>query len=720
MSSLFDRKKILPRFKWIAIAMLFLGIVVIIRAATIAIGERDYWTKVASALKKEDVDVKPVRGNIYDCEGRLLASSLPEYSLFLDFKAIKEAGNDSIFLSKMDSICIGLNDIFPERSAEEFKQNLMEGRKKDSRHWKVWGKRVTYNIYSEVQRLPFFCLGKNKSGFHIEEYNARKHPHGSMGLRTIGSLYAAKDSAKCGLELQYDSVLRGEMGKITRQKVMNKYLSITVKEPVNGADIVTTLNVDFQDIAERALLSELKEIDGDVGVVVVMEVATGDVKAMVNLTKCESGEYAEMKNNAVSDLLEPGSVFKTASMMVVLDDGKCDTTAVISTGNGVRDMYGAKMRDHNWARGGYGTITMADAMRFSSNVGVSVLADNYYHKEPEKFVEGLYKLGIHDDLKLPFPGYATPKIRMPERNGNGHLTNWAATTLPWMSIGYETQVPPISTCTFYNAIANGGKMMRPRFVKSIMKDGQVIEEFPTEVMREQIAKPTTIEKMTKMLFSVVDRGTGKRAKSKNFAVAGKTGTAQIASGGGYKNGAMHYLISFCGFFPAFKPQYTCIVCIQKGGAASGGLMCGKVFNEVSEGIMAQTMKRKTTEEKNTASQYSPIVKNGNISAAGYVLDELGIDTDSDFQNNYKTSGKTVWGKSESEANKKAVILRKEQMAKNKNEMPNVYGMGVRDALVILENCGLKVQTRGRGKVQSQSISAGTKIKKGDSCLIILG
>lgn len=719
MSSLFDRKKILPRFKFIAFIILALGLVVIGKAASIIIWEHDYWTKVASKTHKEGVVTKPVRGNILSSDGHVMASSLPEYMLLMDFHAVKEAGNDSLLLANMDSICNGLHEIFPERSAEEFKQGMMAAHDKEEKNYRIWGgKHVTHNVYSQVKELPVFRLHPYKGGFHVEVFNARQHPYRSLALRTVGSLYGAKDSAKCGLELYYDSVLRGETGIVNRQKVMDKYLSLTVKEPVDGADIVTTLDVSMQDLAERAIVSELKEINGDVGVVIVMETSTGDVKAIVNMAKIDDGSYAEVKNNAVSDLLEPGSVFKTASMMVALDDGVCDTNEVVHTGSGVKDMYGAKMRDHNWARGGCGTVNMVKAMEKSSNIGVSCIIDRYYRKNPEKYVKGLERLGLRDDLGLPFPGYATPKIRMPERNSKGNLTNWPLTTLPWMSIGYETQIPPISTCTFYNAIANGGKMMRPRFVKRIEKNGEVLQEFPPEVMREHIASETTIEKITKILTSVVSNGTGKKASSKLFKVAGKTGTAQISKGkAGYKSGAMHYLISFCGFFPADNPQYTCIVCIQKAGAASGGLMCGKVFHEVSEGIMAQSVRRAAVDAKDEAGIPNPNVKNGNVGAAGYVLEELGITTDSNFQNKYK-NGKNIWG--QATAQNQNVLLEERKEKQNKENVPDVYGMGARDAVYLLENCGLKVKIQGRGKVQSQSIAPGEKVKKGSICHIVLG
>ena len=546
MSSMFDRKKIIKRYKVVAYAMLAVGLVVLFKVAYIATAKRSYWMKVAATLKRDSVDVKPIRGNILSCDGRLMASSLPEYRMYMDFKAGGDENEtrDSLWEAKVDSICMGLHEIFPEKSAAEFKKHLEEGRSRGSRHWPVWRRRVSYSTFSDVKKLPVFNLSANKGGFHFEKFNARQRPFGSLAKRTIGDLYGAKDTAQFGLELSYDSILRGKVGKINRQKVRNKFLDITVQDPVNGADIVTTIDVNIQDLAERSLVDELKLINGNVGVAVVMEVKTGDIKAIVNMAKCADGEYYEIKNSAVSDLLEPGSVFKTASLMVALDDGVVDTTYTVDTGSGIWDMYGAKMRDHNWHRGGYQVLTLPQTLEYSSNIGVSRIIDKYYGKNPEKFVQGLDRIGIREDLKLPIVGYAPPRIRMPKKNKRGQYVNWSKTALPWMSIGYETQVPPISTLTFYNAIANGGTMMRPRFVKAVMKDGQVIREFPPQVIKQRICKEKTLREITTILEHVVSQGLGKKAGSTSFKVAGKTGTAQISKGAaGYKSGTMNYLLS---------------------------------------------------------------------------------------------------------------------------------------------------------------------------------
>ena len=311
----------------------------------------------------------------------------------MDFKALRVAKKDTLFCEKIDSICTGLNAIFPDRTAAEFKKHLMEGFEKNKQHWPVWNRRINYSTFSEVRRLPVFRLKTNQGGFHWEEHNARRLAYGSLAGRTIGKMFGAKDTAQCGLELSYDSLLRGVEGIRHRRKVLNRYLDITDTPPENGADIVTTIDVSMQDLAERALLKELRLINANVGVAIVMEVKTGDIKAIVNMTKCDDDDYHEIKNHAISDLLEPGSVFKTASIMVALDDGVVDTTYRVETAGGVWPMYGREMKDHNWRRGGYGMLTLPQTLMVSSNIGVSRIIDDHYHNTPEKFVQGIYRLG---------------------------------------------------------------------------------------------------------------------------------------------------------------------------------------------------------------------------------------------------------------------------------------------------------------------------------------
>lgn len=717
--SKFDSNKIMPRYSAIALVMAMIAFAVVVKAGYIMTVKRSYWEQVADRVKKDSVSVTPKRGNILSCDGELMASSLPEFMVFMDFKQLCDAKNDSLWESKLDSICMGLNRIFPERSTKEFKSNLQEGFAKKSRHYPIWRRRIDYNTFTEIQALPIFKLGKFASGFHYEEFNARQRPYGSLAQRTLGDMFGAKDTARCGLELAYDSILRGSNGITHRRKVLNKFLDIMDTPPIDGADIVTTIDVSMQDLAERSVINELKEINGNVGVAIVMEVATGDVKAIVNMEKCVDGNYREIKNHAVSDLLEPGSVFKTASILVALDDGVVDTTCMVETAGGVWPMYGRQMKDHNWRRGGYGTISLPRTLEVSSNIGVSRIIDDHYHNCPEKFVQGIYRTGLATDLKLPLVGSSPAKIRMPKKNSRGQWLNWSKTALAWMSIGYETQIPPISTLTFYNAIANNGKMMRPRFVKQVIKDGQVIMDFPPEVVKghEQIAKPQTIKTMQTILEHVVSQGLGKKAGSPSFKVAGKTGTAQMSKGvAGYKSGTMNYLLSFAGFFPADAPRYSCIVCIQKSGLpASGGGMSGVVFHHIAEGIMAQDLKLDVKDARDSTSILVPQVKDGNILAADYVLSTLGIKTNRNWKENTNYTS-PIWGKALINSNCIDLTSYKPQ---DKRIMPDVIGMGARDAVYLIESRGVKCKLQGRGHIVKQSIPAGNYIKKGEVCLLTL-
>ena len=722
--SKFKSDKVMPRYFAIAVVLTLIGFAVVGKAMYIMTAKKVYWTKVADRLKRDSVSVKPSRGNILSCDGQLMASSIPEYKVYMDFQAgrddsIHAQKQDSIWEEKIDSICEGLSQIFPSKTADEFKTHLIAGKKRvlkngkeGARHYPIWPRRIDYNTFCEVRKLPIFKEPIYKGGFHWEEFNARRRPFGSLAQRTIGDMFGAKDSAKYGLELSFDSILRGKNGLMHRRKILSKYLDIPVLLPEDGADIVTTIDVGMQDLAERAMIEELKEINGEMGVAILMEVKTGDIKAIVNMTRGADGEYREAVNNAISYRCEPGSVFKTASFLVALDDGVVDTSFVIHTGSGVMNMHGRDMKDHNWRRGGYQDINVARALEVSSNIGVSYVIDKFYGSNPKKYVEGLYRVGIHEDLKIPLVGYHAPMIRMPDTKTTDRAKYWSKTTLPWMSIGYETQIAPINTVTFYNAIANNGKMMQPRFVKQIVKNGEVLREFEPVVLKERIAKPQAIKTMQTILEHVVSQGLGRRAGSKSFKVAGKTGTAQVADQyGGYHSGTTRYWLSFAGYFPADDPRYTCIVCLKKTGLpASGGGMSGLVFHHISEGVMAQNLKLDVDDARDTLSIMVPDVKGGDLVAANYVLDNLGVKTNTNWSGSY-AEGNPVWGKI-IKTNKDVTLA---SVSTQKGIIPDVLGMGARDAVYLLESRGVKVKLRGRGKVKSQSIYAGTAIKQGMVC-----
>ena len=718
----------------VAAIMTFLAVVVVLKAGYIMTVQKTYWQTVAAKVRLDSVLVNPLRGNILAAGNQRLACNLPEYRVYMDFQAIRDSKCDTLWHDSLGrptkdllALCEGLHRVFPSRSAKAFLDSLeaayayidSKGRRK--RCYPIWKRRIDYMTYKQLKELPIFCLGPYRSGFSGVELMVRNRPYGSLASSIVGAAYKESGKAYSGLELAYDTILAGTPGIKHRRKVLNKFINISDTAAVDGADLVSTIDVFVQDLAERSLKKELIKDKAYTGVAIVMEVETGDIKAMVNLDKDSLGRYYEGRNHAIADLLEPGSVFKTASILTAIDDGYIKDTAncIVHTGCGIMEMYGAKMRDHNWHRGGYGDINVSRILQVSSNIGVSWLIDKFYGDNPGKFVDGIHRLGLATDLKLPFPEYEAPRVRHPRKDKTGrHWANWSKTALPWMSIGYETQVPPISTLTFYNAIANGGKMVRPRFVSRIEKDGEVIKEFPVQVIKNQICKnPASIGVIQDILYKVVHVGLGKTAGSKSFHVSGKTGTAQKAHNGSYKSGTVDYLLSFCGYFPSgkdadgkpVKPKYSCIVCIQKSGLpASGGLMSGQVFHDIAEGIMARNVRYDVSSSRDSLSCFVPEVKSGNILAADYVLSHLGLKTTTEWSGSYST-GNPIWGTAEKET--KEVKLSKVPMTPE-GIMPDVMGMGARDAVYLLESRGLKVIIKGRGKVHQQSIAYGKPYRRG--------
>lgn len=716
----FEKKYISTRVTVIVVVAVLFVIAIIARAVVTATVENERWKKLGAVSVGDTVPLPAARGNILSADGQLMASSLPDYKVYIDFlsgverydsldargnklrvyDAEQMAKKDTMWLESMDTICRGLANICPNYTYEEHRKHLMAGLTNHKRYWDVSPRTVLNFIqYNDLMRLPVFNKkNRYESGLTIIPRNNRNKPFGSLAKRTLGEMFGAKDSARSGLELAYDSLLRGEPGEKHNKKVLSKFLSIIDKEPVDGYDLVSTIDVSMQDICESALREKLHELDASMGVVVLMEVKTGDVKAIVNLMRYDDGNYYEARNYALAALMEPGSTFKTASIMVALDDGYITPSTTVDTGNGIYNMYGAKMKDHNWAtRGGYGVLDVPHILMVSSNIGVSRIVDENYHHQPQKFVEGLRRVGIGTPLGLPFDGAADPVIRTPNKE------NWSKTALAWMSIGYETQIPPISTVSFYNAIANGGKMVRPRFVKGISKKGEMVEEFPVEVIKPQICKKSTLDDIQNILYRVVNdkAGLGKKAGNPYFHVSGKTGTAQVATGGSYKSGKNEHLVSFCGYYPSEDPQYTCVVAIRHGYyVASGGGQAGPVFSKIAQRIYSKNVTTDINLARDTAAVFVPDVKTGNVMAARYVLDELGV----------KANGAQgyEWGAAAIGAG--GVDFR--PVEQKKNAVPNVVGMGAKDAVYAMTSNGLKVRMKGRGKVVRQSVEAGVHVVKG--------
>ena len=696
--------KLSQRFSIIIIVVIIISCLILYKAGQTVFIDREGWLTKVSQLKVEDKTIDPVRGNIFASDGRLMASSIPQYYVYIDFKA-DGLRKDSL-MNNMDALCKTLAQRFGERTPAGWRAHIMRGYNSQSRYYRLIRRRISYTEKKDFATIPFLKYPPHKSGVQMIEMAQRIKPFGSLASRTIGDVYGDQSKGgKNGLELAYDSLLRGTPGIGTRQKLVGRYYTTAQVEPVNGVNITTTIDIDIQDITQTALMNKLAEIEAESGTAVVMEVKTGAIKAISNLGRTSSGQYMETKNYAVSDESEPGSTFKVASMMVALDSGYVHPNDSVDTGPGYYFYKGARMTDHNINHGGYHTISAAQTIWYSSNIGVAKIILKGYENNPSAYVEALYRIGLNEPFDLDIPGAGRPKIRHPKDQNR----YWSKTSLSWMSFGYETQIPPIYTLAFYNAIANDGCMVKPYFVKSISKEGTVIKQMETQVIRNQICKESTLKEIRQMLLDVVEQGTGKPVKSERLKIAGKTGTAQISRGkAGYRSGGVSHQVSFCGYFPADHPIYSCIVVIRNPriGYASGGTMAGGVFKHIAECTYAQSCTLPI--ERDTVTQYLPMVKSGNYKAITYVLSKLQLPCEDKHKD---------WDWATTSSAGTNISLK--EFTLKENIVPSVKGMGAKDAVYLLENMGLRVHLSGMGKVSTQSKPAGQRFRKGETIALYL-
>ena len=700
------RSSILIRFAVVYGFILLLFVAVIYKIAVLQFVEKEQLMKMEERNTRANIKSKPNRGNIFACDGRLMASSIPTYYIYMDTRVpALHKDTNRLFNQYVDSVALSLSSYFGNKSKAEYLSMLKRAFNEKKGELQLYPHRISYSQLKDIRKMPLFNKGRNKSGLITKELLRREKPFGSLASRTIGDIYADElKGGKNGLELYYNRELLGVQGLSTRQKVANQFVETVQVEPIDGMDIMTTIDIDLQDIAEKALVDSVRSYHAESGYAVLMEVATGEVKAIVNMQKNADGSYSENKNGVVADLLEPGSTFKTLSLIAMIDDGKAKITDTIQTGGGTRRFANRIMRDHNAHKGGYHTITLGEALHASSNVGISAAVYKAYGHNPSEFVDKLYKMGMNEDMKLEIPGSSGPLIRHPKDKSK----HWYKTTLPWMSIGYESQVPPIYMLAYYNAIANKGKLIRPHFVTSIMQNGRVVKSFGTETVRESICKPSTLKVVHEALLGVVEgeKGTGHAARSKYVRIAGKSGTAQISKGGkGYKVGGTNYLVSFCGYFPADNPLYTCIVVIRdpQKGYASGGTMSGSVFKSIAEHTMALKSNLKPENmvlDSNLVFPFFPIAKSGNCNALETAMSDLGL----------KWNGKSSdWVKTLNENESMSI----EPIAIDKNLVPDLIGMGAKDAMFLSGQSGLRVQLMGKGKVVSQNPRPGESYQRGE-------
>lgn len=708
----------LPLEMVVILGLFFLGAFVIQKdAATLIFTQKDYWEAVRERFTRDSVCLPAMRGNLLACDGRVMVASLPEYRIAMDFLIIDkdsaqrvkaQAYRDSMILCKLDSISHGLAEIFPDKNTAWFRNRILEGKRRNSHSWRLYPGRATYLQMTAIKQLPLFREGQRKSGLLTEDNAQRKKIYGSLAGRTLGDVYPDSNAAKAGLELCYDTLLRGRDGIYHTERVRNKPLQFVDKMPEDGHDLQTTIDIRMQDIVEKALKDKLYELEGaKIGVAIVMEVATGDVKAISSLTrKADSSPrgygFYEIQNHALNALWEPGSTFKTGSIMVAMEDGYITPDTRVDCEHGVKLMYGRHMTDHNRHKGGYGELTVTQILGQSSNIGVSKIIDQYYHDQPEKYVQGLYNIGVGIPLSMPMG--ADPKVRMPRKEGK-YYVNWSNTALPWMSIGYESQLSPMSTLAFYNAIANNGRMVRPRFVKAELKNGQVIREFPVEVIKERICSERTLRGIQDILEKVVSEGLGKKAGNRRFRVSGKTGTAQALENGSYAG--RNYMVSFCGYYPSDAPKYSTIVCIYEHTAfPSGGGQCGPVFSRISQLVMNDGLGQMPQAASDSNSIFLPSISAGNMQETRALMKYMKIAWK-------EAMGKAQdWGSVQYDTlpNRPLIITSKAQI--KPGIVPDVKGMGAKDIVMAMQKAGLKVRLHGQGRACSQSLPPGKKITNG--------
>lgn len=676
------------------IALGFLA--VIVQICKIQIKEREQWLNIAKNQIALERPIAPMRGNIYDCEGRLLVGSLPKYTLTMDTRVqAMHLGGDTLFYNNVDSISYGLSSIFKDKSPQQYRQMLVSAFKRGDGRLKLQPKPVSYTEMKAVKAMPFFKKGQYKSGLISDESHQRVMPFGSLAKRTLGSIYGETGQGNSGLEKRYDELLKGKPGISQRQRIAGRYENVTIEEAVNGCDLITTINADMQDQVESLLRQRIEMIEGEWGCCILMEVKTGEIKAICNLDRTADGRYVEMMNHAVTRV-EPGSTFKTISLMAALDDGKIDyetdSFEVYSGGWKYSDtrIYDAHPRDTIYS--------VRDAMAASSNIALAKIVTQSYEKKAGKFADRLEKLGIADSIPCEIPGAQTPVISRPNDN----------TTLAKMSYGYSVELSPLQILTFYNGIANNGKMISPIIVKEIQKNGVTQKRFETQVLQSSLCKTSTLNAIRSCLHAVVwddHLGTAalnpwgqKKAQSDIVTIAGKTGTAQIFENGHYSS--RHHRIAFVGYFPEENPQYSCICVIHhphKYGAYDAGGDCGRVVRHIAERTMA-SMSATDSEEMSMPydSISKPQIKGGQqsrikLAAKGTKVHVSKVDSE--------------WAKIDKGMQAVAVKI-------EPNSVPNVIGMGARDAVYAIEQTGMKVQLSGKGRVVTQSVNAGQKAIKG--------
>ena len=662
-------KNILTRLYIVAGFLFLFAIAVLVKLVSIQMVEGEKYRKLAMDRTEKMFTIAPKRGNLYSDDGSLLATSVSRYTIRFDAETVGKRDFEDNVKPLSDSLAKLLGN------TSSHYQQLLRKAKANKNRYALIARNLHYSDYVAVKQFPLFNKGPYKGGLIIEQKIVREHPLGKIAERSVGYERVDEDGyyTRVGLEGAFGQYLRGVEGKRLKQKIAKgQWKPIgwdNIVEPKDGYDVISTIDINIQDIAHHALLGQLEKYNAEHGCVIVMETKTGEVKAISNLGRTSEGKYYERLNYAIGESHEPGSTFKLMSMVVALEDKVIDTNTVIDTEKGTYKVYNRTVRDSK--HGGYGKITAAKAFEVSSNTAFAKIINNNYKENPEKFVNRLMNMNLHRELGLPVKGEGTPVIRYPGDKG------WSGVSLAWMSHGYEVSLTPLQTLTFYNAIANDGEMLKPRLIKAVKEWDKTILKFEKEVINPSICSKETANKVQQLLKDVVEKkhGTGHRLYSPNFSMAGKTGTTQ-------KNyvskdpEVMKYISTFAGYFPADDPKYSCIVVIHepdKSVGYYGADVSGPVFKSVAQKIYAS----------------SPLVDEVDVNDAG------NKNLEENYQRYFAASNKKY------------------------NEVPNVEGMSGMDAVSILENLGIEVEVKGNGKVKKQSIAKGTDLKKVNKIVLVL-
>lgn len=693
------KKEILVRVRAIFVLITLVCIAITYSIFNLQFNQGDYWTSKSKKNNLQRLKIKASRGNILSDDGSILATSLPFYKVAFD-PSIPEK---NLFSKKIDSLSYLLSGFFRDKSKESYKKMILSVKENGNRYILLNRRKIDYQEKKIISNWPIFREGRLKGGIIFEKIDERYRPFSKLGYRTIGSV-DENNRGTVGIEYSFNSFLNGEDGEALHQKIAGNYWKPiydgTEKSPKNGYDISTTINVNLQDITENALLNGLIRNDADYGSVILMDVKTGKIKSISNLSKNKNGNYTEVYNYAIADqgMHEPGSTFKLASILAYLEDSNSSIYDSLDTGDGEMKFYSEIMRDHK--PGGYGKITIKEIFEKSSNIGIAKLIENQFKNNPDTYLKYLNKFGFNNDFNFQIFGSSIPSIKSTNDSA------WSKVSLPWIAHGYELKLTPLHTLSFYNAVANNGNYVNPKIVKEIKRANQTIKKMGN-YEEFNIASLSSINTVVKLLEGVVENGTADNIKNSYYKIAGKTGTSKKVLNGKYVN---KYYTSFVGFFPSEKPKYSCIVVIDnpKKYRIYGSDVAAPVFKEIADKIFLSDITYfKEMSLKNYEVSF-PTIKSGFKDDLINISNTLGLSNHSNSEND--------WVKTKLVDNS----IFWEGININRNLIPNVIGMTLKDAIYLLESRGLEVSFTGRGRVKKQTVSPGKLLKNHKRIKISLG